>query len=681
MPHIIISYRRADSDAIAGRIRDRLVSHFGESAIFMDIESIPFGIDFREHIAQALEESDILVAVIGPLWFGPGKDGKLRIAEDTDPVRIEVSTALQKGSPVIPVLVGGARMPDAADLPDSLKPLAYRNAAEVDAGRDFHPHMERLIRSIDLLLERMAKPPAQKPEEAPNEADTTAHHRHHHHRATEAVTGTDAKAEAPAAAGVPAAAAPPAATGAQRPRRSRMPWLVAAAVCLVAGVGGGAWFYARSRPPVITPPTAAPTAPPVATPTVAEPRAPARPVGVAAAGCKLDLPAVFADDFKSADPAWLLDARTDSHVDGELALNPTDDVSSRVLYPPLRFKNVTICARVKSPPQLGALDGRADAGVLFWATDLNNLYNAAIHPDGTYSIYRMVSSDWKQVTARTAFESIKTGPGAVNEIQVTTKDNAGTLWINGVKVQDFRGQPPRDGSMIGVYAASNKGERNEWRVLAFAAADPDAPAQARAASAPAPKIGPGCKPSRRAAFEDDFKSTDPGWGIVANSPAALADGEMAIKPPADEFYRLLYPSLLFRDATICAQVTSPARVEEIDANANGGLVFWAVNRLNFYVVAVYPKGSFDIYRMFNGEWARVLPQTKSESIKTGPGTTNEVMVSFGGGMAGIYVNGQKLFEFRGQPPPAGGSIGLFAASEKKAQSDWRFVNLTVVENE
>src|SRR5215212_9966245 len=49
MAHIIISYRRADSDAIAGRIRDKLATHFGEDSVFMDIDSIPFGIDFREH--------------------------------------------------------------------------------------------------------------------------------------------------------------------------------------------------------------------------------------------------------------------------------------------------------------------------------------------------------------------------------------------------------------------------------------------------------------------------------------------------------------------------------------------------------------------------------------------------------------------------------------------------------
>ena len=73
MPRITISYRRADSDAIAGRIRDRLARHYGDRAVFMDIDNIPFGIDFREHIKGELASNDMLVAVVGPKWLGPGK--------------------------------------------------------------------------------------------------------------------------------------------------------------------------------------------------------------------------------------------------------------------------------------------------------------------------------------------------------------------------------------------------------------------------------------------------------------------------------------------------------------------------------------------------------------------------------------------------------------------------------
>jgi uncharacterized low-complexity protein len=152
MPKIVISYRRSDSDAIAGRIRDRLANHYGEDAIFMDIDSIPLGIDFRKHVKGALSQSNVVIAVIGPKWLGPRHRGRPRIQEDTDPVRIEIETALASGLRLIPVLVNHATMPKPSDLPQSLEQFAYHNAAEIDAGRDFHQHMDRLIRQMDEIL-------------------------------------------------------------------------------------------------------------------------------------------------------------------------------------------------------------------------------------------------------------------------------------------------------------------------------------------------------------------------------------------------------------------------------------------------------------------------------------------------------------------------------------------------
>ena len=66
MPKIVISYRRADLGVITGRIRDRLAQHYGDDCIFMDIDNIPYGVDFRKNIADALAKNDLLLAVIGP---------------------------------------------------------------------------------------------------------------------------------------------------------------------------------------------------------------------------------------------------------------------------------------------------------------------------------------------------------------------------------------------------------------------------------------------------------------------------------------------------------------------------------------------------------------------------------------------------------------------------------------
>jgi uncharacterized protein len=169
MAKIIISYRRSDSDVFAGRIRDRVASRYGDASVFMDIDDIPFGKDFRQHIKDALTSSDLVVVIIGPRWLGGGKSGRARIHDETDPVRIEVETALQHGVPIIPVLVGDTKMPKPAQLPEALQDFAFINAAPVDTGRDFHPHMERLLREIDKILRARTGEPLPAPARPPRE--------------------------------------------------------------------------------------------------------------------------------------------------------------------------------------------------------------------------------------------------------------------------------------------------------------------------------------------------------------------------------------------------------------------------------------------------------------------------------------------------------------------------------
>jgi hypothetical protein len=151
MPTIVISYRRSDTSAISGRIYDRLTTHYGEHSVFMDVDNIPFGTDFRSQIRETLQRTDVLIAVIGPKWLGANADGTSRMQQKADPVRVEIETALERKIPILPVLVDGAKMPESTELPTEFGSFAYLNAAEVATGRDFRGHMERLIGAIDQL--------------------------------------------------------------------------------------------------------------------------------------------------------------------------------------------------------------------------------------------------------------------------------------------------------------------------------------------------------------------------------------------------------------------------------------------------------------------------------------------------------------------------------------------------
>ena len=152
MPRIAISYRRTDSPGTTLRIVEQLVAQLGKDNVFVDIDSIPLSVDFRGHIRETIARSDVVLAIIGPHWLN--KKNRKRLEDPGDFVRVEMETALELGIPLIPVLVDYARMPPAGTLPASLRQVIYSNAAEVDPARDFHVHVERLMRSIDDLLTR-----------------------------------------------------------------------------------------------------------------------------------------------------------------------------------------------------------------------------------------------------------------------------------------------------------------------------------------------------------------------------------------------------------------------------------------------------------------------------------------------------------------------------------------------
>jgi len=157
---IILSYRREDSAGVTGRIFDRLAQEFGIDRVFMDIDSMPAGVDFHDHLQKILAGCGALLVVIGKSWRSQRKGQPARIMDPDDWVRIEVETALERGIPVVPLLIDGAALPSREQLPESLWPLLRRNALPVDSGRDFHAQLSRLVRDLRLQVDPGGTAPA-----------------------------------------------------------------------------------------------------------------------------------------------------------------------------------------------------------------------------------------------------------------------------------------------------------------------------------------------------------------------------------------------------------------------------------------------------------------------------------------------------------------------------------------
>jgi hypothetical protein len=221
---IFISYRRSDAEGEAGRLYDDLTRCFGSASVFMDVSDIHPGKDFRTVLTENVSRCTVLLAIIGPNWTRvTDASGVRRLDQPNDFVRVEVAAALARDIDVIPVLVHGARMPTAAELPEDLQNLAYRNCVELR-----HSGWNSEVELFSRTLRGYVHPKSLFAK-----------------RSTRKATGGEDTASKPV---VPTAAADPA------PSRSAKPWfLETAGVALgIAGLAVGVWtfvpFHQHSKP-------------------------------------------------------------------------------------------------------------------------------------------------------------------------------------------------------------------------------------------------------------------------------------------------------------------------------------------------------------------------------------------------------------------------------------------------
>ena len=149
MGRVFISYRQQDSAGHARGLHDRLVKHFGRDQVFMDLGIHP-GEDFPRRINKALARCDVLLAVIGRGWCDARDgQGRLRLEDPNDYLRIEIETALRRRDvAVFPVLVAGARMPEEDELPGELSALADIQAHELADGRRWDGDVDFLADAV-----------------------------------------------------------------------------------------------------------------------------------------------------------------------------------------------------------------------------------------------------------------------------------------------------------------------------------------------------------------------------------------------------------------------------------------------------------------------------------------------------------------------------------------------------
>lgn len=241
MSGIFLSYRREDASGWAGRLYEHLVRDWGPEHVFMDIDTIAPGEDFRKAIARTMDACDVVMVVIGPNWVNVrDQAGRRRLEQEGDTHRAEVVAALAADVRVIPVLVGGAAMPEPSELPGPIQELAYRNAAIVE-DRRFASDVDALQHTLRELVD--ADNSAERPE-----ADSAPGGRRRQPAQTAAraaISGPPARPEAPALALAALGTFLVLVWGVLIPRGWHNEFWgirVLAGVLLVAGVAAGLWW-------------------------------------------------------------------------------------------------------------------------------------------------------------------------------------------------------------------------------------------------------------------------------------------------------------------------------------------------------------------------------------------------------------------------------------------------------
>jgi len=157
MSTVFISYRREITAGEARALYNDLIERLGKNSVFMDVDSIALGRDFRSALQNTLASCDLMLVLIGRNWADiKDEEGRTRLEGPGDFVRLEIEAALKRDIVVMPVLVQGAHMPSAEQLPPEIRDLAYRNGFELSHTR-WESDIGEMIRRLDLDVPKLSR--------------------------------------------------------------------------------------------------------------------------------------------------------------------------------------------------------------------------------------------------------------------------------------------------------------------------------------------------------------------------------------------------------------------------------------------------------------------------------------------------------------------------------------------
>ena len=172
--------------------------------------------------------------------------------------------------------------------------------------------------------------------------------------------------------------------------------------------------------------------------------------GGAMAACKSSSDSLFVDQFDKLDDAWGT-YENYSVEDGRLVIKPPAGYNTSTLNNSSLYDDIDICVEMtaQAPVQEGSC-----GSVIFWAVDFDNYYSFQVSTEGQASFWRRQRGKWLNQVGWQDAQGIEKGATVINELRVITSGKTAKLFINGTLFKDVKGQPPKDGSLIGLLACS-----------------------------------------------------------------------------------------------------------------------------------------------------------------------------------------------------------------------------------
>jgi hypothetical protein len=373
---------------------------------------------------------------------------------------------------------------------------------------------------------------------------------------------------------------------------------------------------------------------------------------------------LFADDFAVFDSSFGEPTASVSVADHALVVKLDKQQWYRLPYQSMIYDDVDATVRVQMPTA-NAPTG-VGLGLMFWTSDYSNSYVFEISDHGTYAVRRITPDlNITHISWRTS-DAINTQAGAWNELRVVTHGDRATVFINGQELATLRGRMPQGGSLVGLFAESFD-VAGEGRFMDLKVAEPGSAPETLSLEVSDPGMILG----------DDFSILDPAWGAPSDW-MSLRDGQLSYSfEPSQSVTSLNLGAIVTGDMDMTVTARTTGEVGDVNNDAAAGLVFWAKDYANFYMLQVMDDGTMIVFRRVGDRWltpmaVKEVPAAAKFDLTAGA----ELRVVTSGRRATLFINGVEVGVISGQPPANESSIGLYAQSGDAAGATL-FDNLTI----